>query len=195
MVLEDRYGRGPVLAYQPWGNHTWDVSTESNMNDDLQLLELFNRVVVPWTTPDGADQTFVADASDVPGLGDKLVRSGIINEYLADSLEDPQADNTLAAQIGYTLLQNVADYRVQGTIQVGFVQNETGVHSPYAIDAGDLVNLTNFEPQIPAQRVVGVTYTPSDVKCDIGQDVSASGKLAKLTNEQLRNPPKRGRRG
>jgi hypothetical protein len=169
------------MRYNSWGRDgegEWKGQIHKGIVEDLTLLPLYNRVSVVYESPPGVTQTFTTDVSDVADLDDPLARKGYVSEYPTPfRIAVPQFNNDLAASIGATLLRRLTKQRVQGTVKVTRLYNG----QPFDIRAGDTLNITDFTPKIPPQRITEVTYNPDGtVDCSLERSFDLGIVMRKL---------------
>lgn len=175
---------GYELQSGPWTDNRWEVSSERSTNyEGLENEELFNRVVIHYSTTANAPATYTLAASPDP-----LASTGIINSYLQD-LNDPQDSTTLPARVAQTLIAQVSSARVRGSIPVARAWTVNGEVDAYDITAGGIAYLRDYVPALGDQRIAAVTYHPDGVAdVAIGREVSVAALLAKAAQRNLRRP-------
>lgn len=159
----------------PW-EREWTVFRGRNAETNLPPLPLYNRVVVPYESVSGVHRQVEA----VPAV-DPL--PGHDRPLYAEALSDPQPDATLASSVAATLAERHATERVRGTVRVVELRDSFGSErSPYALRAGDLLNIADHQPLIPPQRVQSVTYRANrDVSCEVEEELDVTLLLNQTT--------------
>lgn len=167
----------------PW-EREWTVYRGRNAETNLPPLPLFNRVIVPYESISGVHR----QAEGVPAV-DPL--PGHDRPLYADALSDPQPDSTLALEVAQVLAARHATERVRGTVRVVELRDSFGSErSPYALRAGDLLNIADHQPFIPPQRVQSVTYRANkDVSAEIEEEIDITALLS--TEVSIRGKHKR----
>jgi hypothetical protein len=135
------------------------------------MLPLYDSFTTTFDNPPGVQQQVRSSAGDV-GLKDPLPSSRY--DYPEPlHLEDPQADKGLAEAVNAKALSRLTKLRVSGSVTVRYVSK--GV--PYDMWPGDLLDLGDFQPRIPAQRISRVTYNrDGSVSCQL-EDLSDVASL------------------
>ena len=161
LVLENRRGLGPVLEYGPYGP-TFTGYLSDGVLEDLDPLEIFNVARVQYTLQDKELQTRYIEADPDP-----LASTGVRNE-IGISLPELQMDEGTALTLGTRALEYYGTQRVRGTVPLGSVVDENGaLVSPRHVRAGCLLNIADYDPVIPPQRIVGITQNANSVTADI----------------------------
>lgn len=181
-LIDWRYlilGKNTVGEWQaeagPW-EREWTVYRGRNAETNLPPLPLYNRVVVPYESVSGVHRQVEA----VPAV-DPL--PGHDRPLYAEALSDPQPDASLASSVATTLAERHATERVRGTVRVVELRDTSGRDtSPYALRAGDLLNIADHQPLIPPQRVQAVTYRANrDVSCEVEEELDITLLLNQTT--------------
>ncbi|MFL5736747.1 MAG: hypothetical protein ACJ76P_05350 [Actinomycetota bacterium] len=168
------YGR---MDYDAWGP-TWRAHLSHGLTEGLELQPLYNRATVYYTTKAGVLQsvTLDADPSDDP------LREDAVTREWPDppTLPDDQPDKTLATTTAQNGLNMVTKQRANGPVTFTHCQNEDYSRaSAYDVKAGGLFEIPDFDPKLPAQRIVSVTYRPTEVEAQLGQDISSDAVIAR----------------
>lgn len=181
MVLE-ALPSGDRLVRVPWDEQQWYASSERGASFDLEPLEQFNRVTVPYTTTSGSLATVSVDA-----WPDPLSERGIKNEYLVEALNDQQGNANIATQVAEEILTQVSGFNVRGSAKLARVWGDDGEHPAWDVTAGGMLNAIDYQPTIPSQRIVTATYTPGGiVDVALGQDIGADALLARIAARTAR---------
>jgi hypothetical protein len=178
MVLDKRNRPGFQHYFGPWGGlQQYTVTGELSEDDeDLDDLEVFNRVIVRYPSSSGVPLEVVLDASPDP-IPPGLTGERVVNEFSYE-LSEPQPDALLPTTIASALLAYYSRQRTRGKLTVTEVLGPDGWDSTYALQAGALVTLADYRG-LPPQRVVATDYGPFGL-CDaeITEMVSVDGLLA-----------------
>lgn len=159
-----RIGSGkPRLSVAPWPAAI-DVSRASGAADELDNLELFNRVVVKYRTPGGRERKVVFDLVPDPLKGRE------INTYV-HVLRDPQRTGLLATTAAFNIAAQIAARQSRGTIDLG-PRLHDGRPSEY-VRGGSQVRLVETNT---THKVFNATYTPGGV----GLEIDAAYSLERL---------------
>jgi hypothetical protein len=149
------------------------------------MQSLYDRITTTFDNPPGVQQSKRNSVGDF-GLKDPL--PGQNYDYPEPlHLEDPQPDAGLAEAVNQRALSRLVQLRVQGQVRVRYTTR--GV--PYDIWPGDLLGLGDFQPKVPPQRIVAVTYNrDGSVTCSLGAETNVGALVDKLITRRLkrRNP-------
>lgn len=188
-VRDDR-GAGPYVEYGPW-ERTWTVYQTAGASVELTPLPIYSHVKINYRTPAGVEQSVTVEADPNP-----LASRGIENVY-EDTLEDRQADSTLATSVATTLAARYSTQRFTGTIQVSAAFDDSGRNAPYEMRGGDLVRIADWgRNEDTLLRVMDVSYGPNEVTLGIEQPVASSTLLASMLPGvgSSRKKPKKGKK-
>jgi hypothetical protein len=180
---KNTYGK---LYFRDWGHKTWHTRLGDWAEDQgLQMQSLYDRMTTTFENPPGVQQSKRNSVGDF-GLPDPL--PGQAYDYPEPlHLEDPQPDSSLAEAVNQRALTKLGRLRVQGQVLVRYTSR--GV--PYDIWPGDSLSLGDFQPKIPPQRIVAVTYNrDGSVTCSLGMETDVGSLVNKLITRRLkrRNP-------
>ena len=186
LVIDDRT-KGPKtdaqLTFRPWGHKTWQTSLNT-ASENLTVAPLYNRVTVFYERPEGVPQHKTFDPADFD-LDDPI--PGLHYEYPDPPvLENPQRNLKLVNNIAERLLTRVTKTRLVGSIKVAALTK--GV--PFDIQAGDLLNIPDYDPKVGPQRISAVTYNAdgtADLSLERSFDIAAM--LFRLTAHRRRTSP------
>jgi len=173
MIL-DRDASGTRAAAGPWEAEI-QVARRRNTKAVLNPLRRYNQVRLPWQNTAGV-QNFAVAVADPNPFPDTTV------EYLAEQLADKFSPDSLVPQdVADTMILRYASVRRSGTIEVAEASLDTKNLSPYEIQPGVLVNITDHDPLVPPQRVEVVAWSSSGTaSLTIEEDASAVGNLKEL---------------
>lgn len=161
LVTDNRRGLGPVLEYGPYGP-TFTAYLSDGALEDLDPLEIFNVARVEYTLQDKELQTRWIEADPDP-----LANTGVRNE-IGIRLPELQVDEGNAQTLGTRALEYYGTQRVRGSVPLGSVVDENGaLVSPRHVRAGCLLNLADYDPIIPPQRIVGISQSADSVVASI----------------------------
>jgi opacity protein-like surface antigen len=177
------YGK---LYFRDWGRRTWHTRLGDWAEDNgLQMASLYDRVTTTYDNPPGVQQ------SKRNSVGDFNIKDPLPGETYdwpePLHLEDPQPDSSMAEAVNQRALSRLTKLRVQGQVTVRYVSK--GV--PYDIWPGDLLELGDFQPKVPPQRIVAVTYNrDGSVVCSLDAETDTAALTDRLILRRLkrRNP-------
>lgn len=191
---------GNGIEYGPWET-TWDVGFGFHGNADLEPMRLYNRATVQYETTSGQMQSVSIDADPNP-----FASTGAVVE-LIENLSDAQDQDvstsaslpekqykTLAEQYAEHLGEYYFTRRVRGDLNLASVGGDGGPQSPYAVRAGDMLNLVDYTPTIPVQRVVAVEYNPSGTRATLSEEINPMRRIAHGRGRQHRAKRNGGKR-
>jgi hypothetical protein len=151
--------RGEELRFGPF-ERTWSLDTTTDAVATLEPEKRYRRVRIPFRNLAGVMREGEAIAADT---------SAPDETWYGPALEDPQQNDTLAVSAAGLLADHMASRRVSGSVQIGKVRG-VGPASPYDVEAGDLLNMTDLAPDLGPQRIRTATYRPGeDVTVGIGE--------------------------
>lgn len=166
-VTDDRNGLGPLQEYDEFGATNWTVYTTDGADPGLTPLEVFDEVIVHYTSPTGVSRRAVA-ASTTLDVGNTF-------EY---ELNDRQADSTYATAVAERLLARYSTVRLAGPIEIAAAYNDAGVNAPYGIQYGDTVTIADFDAgQSKRLRVMEAAYEPGRVRVGSEQPINIATLL------------------
>jgi hypothetical protein len=178
--------RGDELRFGPF-ERTWKVDTTTDAVASLEPERRSNRAVVPFRYLSGARGQAEASPEVDPLPGQEVV-------YWGPELPDPQQNATLASSAAGLLAEYMASRRVSGPVQIGRVRSAAGTASPYDVEAGDLLEMTDLLPYLPAQRIRSVSYRPGeDVQVGIGETFNPLRIIAAARGREKRGRGKKRR--
>lgn len=193
-VLDDR-GSGPYVEANTWANSTtWTCAQAEGARLDLTPSEKFNKVQVNYFGLNGAPRRVRATASPDP-----LASIGISNVY-EETIEDPQANSTLAETVRDALLAVVSTDSYTGTIEVAKARDEAGREAIHEIRAGDKVTVSDWAMgESFTHRIHDVEYRADGVTLGIEGPVNPTAailEVAGLKQARKRHPvrKRKGRR-
>jgi hypothetical protein len=176
LVLEDRglsEGHaltGERLIYAPWEEEV-ELRLAKETRAQLTPLELFNKVVVKYTTVGDTDQEYTALATPNP-----LAMFGYDNVYEL-RLTDPQADDVLAGQVATTLSERYSKKRYAGVLEA----------TTYDVLPGSLAVLADFGPgKSVSLRIQEVEFSARGARVGVETPVSPDRLIALAALEAAR---------
>lgn len=174
------------LIFRPWGNTTWHTSLGDWAEDQsLEVQTLYNRVTTTYQNPPGVQQS-VRSAPEDFNLKDPLPGQAIDYPSILQ-LEDPQPDSSLALAVNAKALSKLTKVRLKGTLLV----RSTREGVPFDIEAGDVIKVGGFQPDVPPQRIASVNYQKDGtVQLSLGIDYN----LAALVDQRITKHLKRRNR-
>lgn len=165
LVLDDR-GHGPYLDFGPYSRR-WRVTEDRGAAYDLVDQERFNEVRVFFRAPSGRSRSVTAEA-------DADIDYTNTAEF---EWELPMHSAGIASAVAERAVTRLASRRVAGSVEVREATDpQDRNRAGHDILAGDLLELTD-QPDLPAQRIVRVTYREDGARCDIENDVDLSALL------------------
>jgi hypothetical protein len=166
-MIEHKDRFGTLTRSGPWED-VITVARKSNARTALVPLRRYNSVRVPYKTTTDVEQFATARANPDP-FPEKTV------EFLAEALEDAQADATAATLVAETLVRRYSAIRRSGNVLIAQASFEGKTLSPYEIRPGVLVDLSDHEPALPPQRLEAVTWNAEGV---VSGSIEAEGSAA-----------------
>lgn len=166
-VVENRNNLGPLMERDVWGATNWKVYLAEGADPDLTPLELFDEVIVHFTSPRGIERRAVATSTTVS-----------VGNTLEFELNDRQADSTFASAVAAKLLARYSTQRYAGTIEVVAAHDPTGIDAPYGIRYGDTVTVADWDAgKAQVLRAMDVEYRPDGVRVGVEQPINIGSLL------------------
>lgn len=192
LVLHDPTGRNyGKLHLRAFGRRTWTTRLDGDAEDQgLTVCPLYDRYATTWESARGMPHKTTSKVADF-GLRDPL--PGRTFDYPEPGeIPDPQTDNTLALALNQRALRRLTTLRLEGQVKVNALRRQ-GV--PFDILPGDLLRIGDFEPDVPAQRIAGVTYNrDGSVTCSLERDLRLDSMVRDVARKHTRHAGHRKRR-
>jgi len=177
----------PRLSFAPWETN-WTVYQSSGVRPNVENLARYNVVRVPYRRVNG-------QAAFAYGYADSFATDGFSAVYEMDELEHPQSNSNLATAIAERAVDYWSAKRVGGRVELGEVFSEQGEPaSGYLVKPGDVITIAE-RPDLPPQRVVGMSYRQGAVPiAELGDEFNVIRLLAEFQKSRRRRRKKRSRR-
>ena len=167
------------ITFGPWGR-IWEGSTIAGVTPSWEPAERANVFVQPYLRLNGnlTEATATADPNPFPGEE---------RSVYGDVLADRQTNGDLALAIATERVAWEASHRIDGQAALERVFFRGSQRSPYEVDAGDQILITDLAPALGVQRITAVTYKPDeDVTIQVGDEFNTTALLKELDEDRPR---------
>ncbi len=175
--------RGTEMTFGPYGK-IWESATGYGAVPNLEPQPRANVFRQPFRTLSGALRHVDASPEVDPFPGQEVVVEGT-------ELENPQPNADLATAVAAAAVEYEASVRRSGPVELTEVRYIGGTWSPYDVDAGDQLLLTDLAPDLGPQRIEAMTYRPGGrATAQLGDGFNLVAELA-----AFQRPPRKRAKG